>query len=121
MTLRVADEEIAKDYIKMRAKQFNKHLWPIFVISSLYFVIRLVQYFTDQETPTVRVFSALFNVAICLIWFLFARFAPLRAPIVCYIWLLAQCVLTNLSLRDLMPEVMLESEKSSDEVKYLLP
>ena len=76
ITLQIADKEISAEYSMMRAKQFNKHLMPITVISSLYFVARLVQFLSDQETPAVRVFSASYNVIHCLMWIVFARLKP---------------------------------------------
>ena len=120
ITLKVADEEIADEYIKMRAKQFNKHCLPITLISSFYLLARLVQYFTDSDTPTVRIISAGINLAFCGLWIVMRRFAPTKVPIVAYLWLLNACIITNLSLRDLLPEVMLESEKSADEIKIFV-
>ena len=118
--MQVADQEIADEYTKMRAKQYNKHWLPITLISSFYLLIILVQYFTDRETPTIRIISSGINMAFCGLWIVMRRFAPTKVPIVAYLWLLNACILTNLSLRDLLPEVMLESEKLQDESKIFV-
>ena len=70
--------------------------------------------------PKIRIVSAGINVIFCMIWIVLNRFYFTKASIMSYLWLLYSCILTNLSLRDLMPEVMLESEKSSDEIKIFV-
>ena len=89
---------------------------PLLVISAIYFGFRVIFYFTNQEAPPVRVLSAAVNLFYCFLWLIFLKFMPTKTPMVNYIWLLHRVVFTNLSMRDMLPEVLLETEKNADEI-----
>ena len=52
-------------------------------------------------------------------WAVLRRWRPKHALITPYLYLLVHCILTNLSFRDWLPEVMIETNKRADELKIL--
>jgi len=94
---------------------------------SLALLIRLVwvviAYSTQEETeevknqiPLVRVFSCLMLLAFCFIW-LILRCCPYinkRVSLLVMVYLFWECTFANLSMRDMMPESLIETDKSAD-------
>ena len=119
LTLRVKDKEIQDHYNMMRATEFNKYCYPILILATLYLIVILIT-FSMGENPPVRVIYAVINFSHPILWMILRKWSLRHAMIIPYIYLLTHCILTNLSFRDWLPEVMIENDKSYDEAKIII-
>jgi len=120
LTLRVKDKEIQDYYNMMRATEFNKYCYPILVVAIMYLIYGAFTFLRHDDVPPVRLISAGINVVLAIMWVFLKKFSPKHAMIMPYIYLLVHCILTNLSFRDWLPQVMIETNKRADEQKILV-
>jgi len=119
LTLRVKDKEIQDHYNMMRATEFNKYCYPILILATLYLIVILIT-FAMGENPPVRVIYAVINFSHPVLWMILRKWSLRHAMIIPYIYFLTHCILTNLSFRDWLPEVMIENDKLYDEAKIII-
>jgi hypothetical protein len=119
LTLRVKDKEIQDHYNMMRVAEFNKYCYPILILATLYLIVKIFT-FAKGDDPPVRVIFAFINFAHPILWIVLRKWRPRHAMIMPYIYLLTHCILTNLSFRDWLPEVMIEPDKSNDDGKVVI-
>lgn len=100
----------------MRTSEFNKYCYPLLGVSIVYLVVKLFTYFLEDEPP-VRLVSAFINLTLSLAWVALKKWSPRRAILIPYVYLLVHCILTILSFRDMLPEILIEKDKTADETK----
>ena len=112
VTLHVNDPTIAEKILVHRNYQFNKLFFGITTAVAIRLIVLVISYFTTGGyLPFVRVASGCLDLSFCILW-LILRICHIKKglTILTPLYMTTQCILANLSLRNMFPEMLKESE-----------
>ena len=120
LTLQISDPEISKQYEIARCVHFARLSKPTLVLSIGYLLLKLFQYFFMRDQPLIRLLTSICILLWALLWVFVSWKFPRHAPKLMILQLIYHCVLTNLSLRDNLPELLRETDKVGDDQKLFI-
>ncbi len=112
LTLQADDPIVSEKISSHRNFQFNKFFLGVTIAVALRLIVLVISYYTAfGYLPLVRVILGCLDLGFCILWlilrtFSFKNWLTLLVPF----YLTTQCILVNLSLRKLLPEVLTEFE-----------
>jgi hypothetical protein len=122
VTLRVDDPILSEKILLHRNFQFNRLFLGITIAFAIQLFVLVILYFSSSGyLPLIRVVSACLDLSFCIIWFIL-RICRLKKGLTLLtpLYLITQCIIANLSLRKLLPEMLTEFEAEVDERKILI-
>lgn len=117
-TLQVKDHEIARAVEDQNATNFTNYIMPVIYMTAIYALLHLVEFIVLGLAP-IKLYSSFTHLFYSLMFFLVKQKSPSGATRVIWLYLLHWCIQVNLTYRDAVPEVFLESDKSSDDNSIL--
>jgi hypothetical protein len=117
-TLQVKDHEIARAVENQNAANNANIMKPVVYITASYALLHLFEFIVWGLAP-IKLYSSFTHVFYALLILLVMQKSPSGATRVIWLYLLHWCIQVNLTYRDAVPEVFLESDKASDDNSIL--
>ncbi len=115
LTLQISDVEISKQYEIARCLHFARLFKPTLILSIAYFFFKLFQYFFLRDQPLIRLMTSICILLWASLWGVVSWKLPRHAPKLMILQIVYHCALTNLSLRDNLPDILRETDKVGDD------
>lgn len=106
VTLKISDEQISHEFKLARAQHFDRIFKPAIIISILYLLQNLIDKFVTPEKTLINLVSSLYVLSMIVIWGIIRWRWQLHARKLIFVFVLVQCIKTNLAIRDQLPSWM---------------
>ena len=104
LTLGISDKEIAHQYAIARAAHFNRIYRALITVSILYFLRHLLDRILYPDKSMYDLMSSVMILIFMIIWGIVKWRSQIHAPKVIILYGLMMCTMTNLSIRNQLPD-----------------
>ena len=110
LTLQIKDKEIERKLDESRSENLTRAFWPVVFLTLGMFCYYLINFFNGAySTPALLIGSAI-HLSLVLLWWIMRKRFNSWTPKLTTLFLLIQCIMTDLSFHNMLPENLIESD-----------